>query len=306
MTRISVIGLGAMGASYAAKLSEAEGTQVRVVAEGERAERLARGGVTVNGVQHRFAVVCPDEAVEPADLVVVGVKYPALAVAIPQLKRHIGPGTVVISLLNGITSEAEIAAAYPAAHVVLSITFAIDAVRQGQQVHYSNPGRMAFGDATNVAPYSEHVRWLARLFDAAGLDYEIPADMIAQLWWKFLVNVGVNQVTAVLEAPYAVVQDRRSPARELMFAAQREVIAIAQAQGIGLGEADLASWSQVLDELGPAQFSSMAQDVLAHRPTEVDVFSGSVMRMGAQLGVPVPVNTCLNQILSAKPLTWKH
>ncbi|MCL1841568.1 MAG: hypothetical protein FWF75_07475, partial [Propionibacteriaceae bacterium] len=186
------------------------------------------------------------------------------------------------------------------------ITFAIDAVRQGQQVHYSNPGRMAFGDATNVAPYSEQVRWLARLFDAAGLDYEIPADMIAQLWWKFLVNVGVNQVTAVLEAPYAVVQDRRSPARELMFAAQREVIAIAQAQGIGLGEADLASWSQVLDELGPAQFSSMAQDVLAHRPTEVDVFSGSVMRMGAQLGVPVPVNTCLNQILSAKPLTWKH
>ena len=299
---VSVIGLGAMGASYAAKLQDAPGTVVRVIAGGARAERLRESGVVVNDRRFDFPVVGPDDEVDPADLVIVGVKYPGFAAALPALRRHITDGTIVISLLNGITSEAEIAAAYPEAHVLLSITFGIDAVRDGSRVTYASPGTIAFGEAVNTAPHSEPVRAVAALFDAAGLRYEIPADMVARLWWKFLVNTGVNQVTAVLESPYAIVQNPDSPARELMLAAQYEVVAIAQAQGIGLGEADIASWLQVLAGLAPGAYTSMAQDVIARRPTEVEIFSGAIRRMGAELGIPVPVNTCLYQILASQPL----
>jgi len=298
--RISVIGLGAMGASYAARLQEVPGTQVRVIADGERAERLARDGMTINGNRHDFDVVGSAEAVEPADLMLVGVKYTGFAQALEQMGRHVGDGTVVVSLLNGITSEEEIAARYPRCHPLLSITFGIDAVRHGSAITYSSMGVIELGEPTSTEPWSDQVRWVADLLDAAGLRYEVPADMVRRMWWKFLINTGVNQVTAVLGAPYAIVQDPASPAYDLMLAAQREVVAVAQAQGIGLTQADIDSWLSVLAGLGPRQYTSMAQDVLAGRPTEADIFSGAIRRMGADLGVPVPVNTCLHQILTAK------
>ncbi len=305
VTRISIIGLGAMGASYAAKLHDTPGTTVSVIAQGERADRLRRDGVVVNGVRHDFTLLAPDQATEPADLLIVGVKHPQLAEALPQLAHQVGDSTIVISLLNGITSEAEIAEAYPRCHPLLSITFGVDAVRQGQSVTYSSLGRMAFGEPVNSGPRSEAVSRLAALFDRAGLAYEIPQDMVRQLWWKFLVNTGANQVSAVLEAPYAILQDPASPARQLMVAAQREVVALAQARGIGLTEADIDSWLEVLDGLGPGQYTSMAQDVLAHRPTETDIFAGAIQEMGADQGIATPVNTCLHQLLKAKELLWR-
>lgn len=304
MVHIRVIGLGAMGASYAAKFQSVPQADIRVIAGGERAERLRRDGVTVNGQRYDFNVVTPGEPAEPADLLLVGVKYTGLAQALRQMGGQIGDHTIVVSLLNGITSEAEIAAAYPACHPLLSITVGVDAVRQGQEIHYANLGKICFGEKTNQAPYSESVRWFARLCDAAGLEYEIPSDMVKRQWWKFLVNTGVNQVTAILESPYAVVQQPGSPARELMLAAQREVVAVAQGMDVGLDSSDIDSWLDVLAGLGPAQFTSMAQDTIAHRPTETDIFSGSIVEMAARLGLAVPVNTCLYQILKAKELVW--
>jgi len=304
MIRISVIGLGAMGASYTAKLDEVPQTDVRVIAEAERAERLRRDGVTVNSVRHDFTIVTPEEEVEPADLLIVAVKYTGFAQALPQMRHHIGDNTIVLSLLNGITSEDEIAAAYPQCHPLLSITFGIDAVRQGQTVTFISLGSMEFGEKTNAEPYSAQVRWVADLFDQAGLTYAIPVDMVARMWWKFLINTGVNQVTAALDAPYAILQDPTCPAYDLMLAAQREVVAVAQAQNIGLGEPDIDSWLTVLAALGPGQYTSMAQDVLAHRPTEVDIFAGAMLRMGRDLGIPVPANTFLYQILKSKERVW--
>jgi len=298
--RIAIIGLGAMGASYAAKLHEAPDTEVYVIAEGERAERVKRDGVTVNGTHHDFTVVSPTKAAEPADLMIVGVKYPSFATALTQMKGHIGNGTIVLSLLNGITSEEEIAAAYPAAHPLLSITFGVDSVRHGQQINYSSLGKMAFGERTNVKPYTKQVRRVAALFDSANLAYEIPDDMVKRMWWKYMVNTGVNQVTAILETPYSSVQDPHCPAYDLMLAAQQEVVSVAQARGIDMNQDDIDSWLDVLGRLGPSQFTSMAQDTMARRPTEVEIFSGAMIRMGAELGVPVPVNTFLYQVIKAK------
>jgi len=301
MIRISVIGLGAMGAAYAAKLHLAPGTEVRVIADGERAKRLARDGVVVNGLRHDFRIVTPDDEVEPADLMIVAVKYTGFHQALEQIGRHISDGTIVLSLLNGITSEEEIGAAYPMSHPLLSITFGVDSVRVGNEITYSSLGSMSFGEKVNTEPFTEQVRWVARLFDSADLAYDIPSDMVKQLWWKYLVNTGVNQVTAILGSTYEIVQ-HDSPARDLMIAAQREVVSVAQAQGIELDETDIDSWLTVLAGLGPHQYTSMAQDALAHRPTETDIFSGAMRRMGADLGVPVPVNTCLHQILKSQEL----
>ena len=303
MTIISVIGLGAVGASYAARISDAQPDAVlRVVADGSRAERLRRDGVQVNGRTYHFPVVEPSEEMAPADLVIVTVKCHHLPEAIDQLAHQVGPDTVILSLLNGITSEDALSAAFPQAYVPLAVVVGIDAVRNDAGVRYSAGGWVEFGDPTPGEPSAGSVR-LEALLTAADLPYVRQADMRHALWWKFLVNVGVNQVSALLEATYALVQ-AAGPARDLMIAAQREVVSVAQASGVDLTEADIDRFLAVLDTLGPDNYTSMAQDALAHRRTEVDQFAGVVVGLGERYGVPTPVNAVLLQAFLAKHQQW--
>jgi 2-dehydropantoate 2-reductase len=133
-------------------------------------------------------------------------------------------------------------------------------------------------------------------FERAGIASEIPADMMRMLWWKFMVNVGVNQASAVMRAPYGVFQS--SPeAQALTESLMREVIVLAQCIGVNLGEQDLDGWYAVLKTLSPEGKTSMLQDIEAGRKTEVEVFAGKVVELGKANGVPTPVNqTVLNII----------
>ena len=303
MTIISVIGLGAVGASYAARIADAHPEiELRVVADGPRAARLQRHGIVVNSELYRFPVVDPGLQVTPADLVLVAVKCHHLAEAIDQLAGQVGPDTIILSLLNGITSEEALSAAYPEAYVPLAVVVGIDAVRDVDGVRYSTLGWVEFGDPTPGERSPGSVR-LEALLAAAGIPYVLQADMRRALWWKFLVNVGVNQVSALLEAPYALVQVA-GPARDLMIAAQREVVAVAQASGVDLTEDDIARFLDVLNTLGPENFTSMAQDALAHRRTEVDQFAGIVVELGERYGVSTPVNAVLLLAFLAKHQLW--
>jgi 2-dehydropantoate 2-reductase len=293
MARVHVVGLGAVGAAYASRFADS-GADLRVVADPGRAERYRAEPTVVNGRRYTFELLDDDT---PADLAIVAVKYPQLPEAIELLRPCIGEGTVVLSLLNGIGSEDELRAALPTACVPYAITVGIDAVRTGRAVRYSSLGHIMFGEATNTDPPSAPVRRTAGLLELAGIPYLVPADMLHELWWKFLINVGANQVSAVIKAPYRVLQDRAQLPRQVMIAAQREVIAVANARGIALDESDLDRWLDVLDRLAPHNYTSMAQDALAARATEADIFGGAMVELGRLTGVPVPVNTTLYGLL---------
>ncbi len=292
--RIVLVGLGAIGAGHASRLADA-GVDLRVLVDPVRGERYAGRRTVVNGRPYDFRFSAGDDG--PADLAIVAVKRAALAEAIELLRPCVTERTVVLSLLNGIDSEAVLAAAFPAATVLLAVSVGIDAVRDGRDVHFSSLGRIVFGEPVNPGPQAGRVGEVAAILDRAGIAHEVPADMVHELWWKWLINVGVNQVSAVLKAPYRVLQDRDNPARAVMIAAQREVIELANARGVALGEADLDRWLAVLDALGPDNYTSMAQDALAGRPTEVDSFAGTVVALGRESGVGVPVNATLYGLL---------
>ncbi|PFG16989.1 2-dehydropantoate 2-reductase [Propionicimonas paludicola] len=294
--RVVLVGLGAVGAGYGSVLRQA-GIDLEVLADPARIARYGSRPTVVNGQPVAFAMVTSAEA--PADLVLVAVKRGALEEAIELLTPQVGPGTVILSLLNGIDSEEVLAAAFPQATVLLALSVGIDAVRDDREVHYSSLGRIVFGEPANPGPRADQVAAVAAIFDRAGVAYQVPSDMVRELWWKYLINVGVNQVSAIIGAPYRVFQVE-GEARAVMIAAQREVIAVANALGIGLGEADLDRWLEVLAGLGPDNFTSMAQDALAGRPTEVDSFAGTMMALGERTGVPVPVNTVLFGLLKAR------
>ena len=118
------------------------------------------------------------------------------------------------------------------------------------------------------------------------------------MWWKFLVNVGGNQASAVTGATYGQLREP-GPARELMDALQQEVVAVANAEGVDLGPEDVRRWYAVLDGQSYDGRTSMLQDVMAGRPTEVDICAGRVVELGAKHGIPTPYNQCMLWLLAA-------
>jgi 2-dehydropantoate 2-reductase len=120
--------------------------------------------------------------------------------------------------------------------------------------------------------------------------------MVRILWWKWMVNVGVNQASAALRVPYGVFQESED-ARALMDSAMREAIALARAAQVNLGEQDIADWHGILATLAPQGKTSMLQDVEARRKTEVEIFGGKAVELGRAYGIPTPVNQTLLRII---------
>lgn len=294
---IAVLGAGALGAAYASRFYEMDASCISFIAAGERAERLKRDGVIVNHRHYAIPVLSPADSAPYPDLIIVALKHHQLAESLPLLNNRVGENTVILSVMNGLDSETMIAAAYGADKVLYTIAVGIDAQRSGHIVNYSKLGTLIFGEADNTV-LADRVRRTQALLDRAGIAYTTPPDMMRMLWWKFMVNVGINQVSAILRAPYGVFQTS-THAQALMEAAMREVITLAQAAHINLTLDDIPAWYTVLNTLHPQGKTSQLQDIEAGRPTEVDIFAGKVIALGTTYGIPTPVNEVLLHAIKA-------
>ncbi len=290
--KVAIIGGGALGAVYASLLYDMDRDSVSFIASGERFERLRKSGVIVNGKTYPINVINSKDKkdkIDPADLVIVAVKYHQLDEAIAEIANQVGKKTIIMSVMNGIDSEERIGAVYGMDNVLYAIALGIDALREGNSVRYTTQGRILFGEDLNRPEPSPRVQRVKDLFDRAGINYEVPADMKAVMWFKFMVNVGINQASAVLRAPYGVFQSSRD-ARELMHSAMLEVIALADKMKINLSGSDIEKFDPVLMSLSPDGKTSMLQDVEARRKTEVEMLAGKVIELGEKYGVSTPVN----------------
>lgn len=293
--KIAILGAGALGATYAAKFYDADPDSVVLIADGERYQRLKEKGFVLNGQPYTIPVVRPDEGNAPVDMIIVGLKHHHLDQALPDLRQFVGEHTTIVSVMNGLDSEDVIGAVYGMDKLLYAIVVGIDAVREGNEIVCSNAGKIIFGEADN-AQLSPRVQQAQAAFDWAGIIYQTPVDMLRIMWWKFMVNVGVNQASAVMRAPYGAFQFS-TDAQALMEALMREVIALAGAAGGNLVENDIAEWYTVLNTLSPVGKTSMLQDIEAGRKTEVEIFAGKVVSLGEQYGIPVPVNETVMHII---------
>jgi 2-dehydropantoate 2-reductase len=293
--KVYIVGAGAMGAAYAAMFAEARSFDVAFVARGDRYQRLAQNALTVNGQSYEIAVVHPGAVSEPADLVLVALKHHHLETALEDIKALVGKDTVILSVMNGLESEETIGAVCGRGKLVYAVAVGIDAVREGAAFGYGNRGKIIFGQSPQ-SPDDPQVARLREALTRAAIPNEVPADIRRVMWWKFMINVGVNQASAVLGAPYGVFRSS-SDARELMVTLMQEVIALAAKTGIDLSAADVDEWLAILTTLSPAGKTSMLQDIEAGRKTEVELFAGQVVALGAQHQVPTPVNATILRII---------
>jgi 2-dehydropantoate 2-reductase len=293
--KIAIIGAGALGSFYASQFYKMDKESVKMIAGGDRYARLKEKGILVNGKLYAIPLVRPEDRVDAVELMIVAVKNQHLTQAIQDMRHMVGEHTILLSVMNGVDSEEQLGAEYGGEKIIYAVALGIDAVREDNHTRFSTQGRLLFGEVNNEI-LSPRVKALQSLFDRAGIVHETPEDMLRVLWWKYMINVGINQVSAVLDAPYGVFK-RYPEAMEVMDSAMREVMAIAEAKGIILTEEDIKNWHEVLLNLSPDGKTSMLQDVEAKRKTEVEMFAGRVIEIGRSHGIPTPINETLFRLI---------
>ncbi|NCA82032.1 MAG: ketopantoate reductase family protein [Opitutae bacterium] len=291
----ALIGLGAVGTLYAAQISARDPRCLRIVADAARIARYRADPPSLNGRRLDLVYGTPEESGPPADLVLVAVKSTSLADALPAIASRLAEHTQILPLLNGITAQDVLADAFGGPRVLYGFVYCSSAMRTGNAVVQGGGEKIVFGEATNSPP-SPRVRAVADFFDRLGIRHDVPADMRAAQWKKFILNVGINQAQAVLRAPSREIQQTPEAlrfARTLMD----EAAAVGVALGIA-GAADVPAWAEgVILGAAPENKTSMLQDVEAGRVPEIDLFAETVCRLGNQCGIPTPANEMALRLL---------
>jgi len=291
MQSVCVVGAGAIGSVYGSMIHTAHPGAVSFLADSQRAGRLSDGGVVVNGTTYHVPAVTPQELESAPDLIILAVKYHHLPEAVELIEAARGEHTTVLSILNGIDSEEILAGQIGWEPVLYGMALGIDAVRLGNSVTCSTSGRIYLGRAANLEA-DPTVRAARDLLESSDIATEVPKDMLRMLWWKFMINIGMNQVSAVLGAPYREFQQNEH-AIALSDRAMQECVAVAEREGIGLSPTDIEKWHEILGRLSPDGKTSMLQDVEAGRKTEVEMFAGQLIDRAGRHGLSVPLNESL-------------
>ena len=252
--------------------------------QGERS-RFAGDALTVNGKPCDLTSVRASEAA-PADLVILTVKTTGLDQALKTMERVVGPNTLIASLCNGITSEQKIAERFGWKRTVLGICQGMDAVFLDGALTFTNAGEIRFGAAAGTEPAT--VTAIDGLYTRCGIAHTVESDIAHRMWAKLMLNDGINQTCMAYGGTYGNATEPGSEQRRCFVSAMRETLAVANAEGIELTEADLTQMVHLIEGIDPAGMPSMAQDRVARRKTEVDEFAGTICRLAAKHNIQAP------------------
>lgn len=292
---VAVLGAGAVGSYVIWGLSEKKDIRLGVIASGERAKRLKNKGCKINDTVYHPEVWTPEEA-HGVDFLIVSLKYGALPGALDDITAVTGENTVIMSLMNGVDSEEIIAEKVGAEHLLHAIIKV--ASHKENDGYVFNPEAtlgIIFGEVS--APYdSERVQAVLDLFSGTGLHYRATDCILEEIWSKFRLNVCNNLPQAILGAGVGCYRDSVHM-KAISDGLRAELMAIAEAKGIDISKADVSSGRG--SAVPPTARYSTLQDLDAGRHTEIDMFSGALIRMGKELGIPTPYNEFTYHMIKA-------
>lgn len=292
---VAVLGAGAVGSYVIWGLSEKKDIRLGVIASGERAKRLKNKGCKINDTVYHPEVWTPEEA-HDVDFLIVSLKYGALPGALDNITAVTGENTVIMSLMNGVDSEEIIAEKVGAEHLLHAVIKV--ASHKENDGYVFNPEAtlgIIFGEVS--APYdSERVQAVLDLFSGTGLHYRATDCILEEIWSKFRLNVCNNLPQAILGAGVGCYRDSVHM-KAISDGLRAELMAIAEAKGIDISKADVSSGRG--SAVPPTARYSTLQDLDAGRHTEIDMFSGALIRMGKELGIPTPYNEFTHHMIKA-------
>jgi 2-dehydropantoate 2-reductase len=299
--KLAILGPGALGCLLAALFRES-GVDVSLV--DYRPDRVARLRLrdirihSLEGVQRGVEVpigLAPE--VGPCDLTIVAVKAYQTQTAARALPELMSQGGMALTLQNGLGNLEAIARTVGTRRLLAGVGL-LGVTRQDEgRIIYAGQGVIYIGVPIGSQVSASEVAAVADLFRGAGLECQPREDIEAVLWEKLVINVGINPLTALLRVPNGALL-KLPEAWEVAVAAAVEAQAVAQAAGLALNADPAARLRQVCADTA-ANHSSMLQDILAGRPTEIEAMNAQVATRGRALGLPTPVNDLLTLLMRA-------
>ena len=279
--RVALLGAGAVGAYFIWGLSEKMGDHFCVIASDERKERLERDGIVINGKKYSLHVKEP-EAAKGVDLLLVSCKQDALQGILEDIRNIVDEHTIVISLLNGVSSEEIIGKVIGMEHMLYAV-MRIASVREGNRITFSeeHTAGVYIGEKGTREP-TERVLAVEQLLKSAGLGCHVMEDIVLDMWIKYASNISQNLPQAILGVGFNAYKDSKN-VYAIAERLWKEVANVAHAKGIPLTERFVLFRGVKAD----ARFSTL-QDLDAGRHTEIEMFAGEMIRMGKEYGIDVP------------------
>ena len=293
--KVAVLGAGAVGSYVIWGLSSRNDIELGVIAEGERAERLKQNGCTINGKIYHPEVWNSGEK-DAVDLLIVALKYGSLSAALESIQKVTTENTVIMSLMNGVDSEEIIAEKVGVKHLLPAV-IKVASHKEEDGYHFDPETTIGiiFGELT--APYdSDRIRAIEELFKETGIHFRATEYAREEMWSKFRLNVCNNLPQAILGAGVGCYRDSVHM-KAISDGLKGELEAIAHAKGIDLSKTEASSGRG--SAVPPSARYSTLQDLDAGRHTEIDMFSGALIRMGKELGIPAPYNEYTYHMIKA-------
>ena len=303
--KFAIFGAGAVGGYFGGCLAQA-GHQVSFIARGGHLESLRRNGLRVSSIDGDFSIPkvnATDETVDigPVDVVLVTVKTWQLTDAIRSMKPLIGSDTVLVPLLNGVEAHKELSQSFGDNHVLIGLAKIIARLAEpGHIRHLGAIPYIAVGEMNNQR--TTRVESIQDALSVPGITAEIPEDIHAALWSKFLFVASWGGVGAITRAPLGVLRSLPQT-RDMMTETMEEIYRIALSLGIKMPDNIVESLMAFVDSLPAEGTTSLQSDIIAGRPSEIDAWNGAAERLGRQAGIATPVNSFI--VRSLVPLQKK-
>jgi 2-dehydropantoate 2-reductase len=308
MTRVAVVGAGAMGSLLAAHLSDAGAEVWAFDTWREHVDAIRRGGLCVRaGVGERAVPVhatCDPAEAGTADVALVMVKYrqtrAAMSAALPMVRRD----TLILTLQNGIGNVEAIREIAPENRVLYGFTtLTSEMLGPGRiEASYAGKGETYLWPADGRADAA--CAAVADCLNRGGIRTALVPDIELRIWKKLVVNCCYNPLCALAGQSVGELIDRPEM-WPLLDGVTDEIVAAAQRKGIPLERGEAGRFLRQVGEEARAHFPSMLIDFRRRRPTEIDCLNGAVLRECERLGIAAPINRALVDLVRAAEAGWQ-
>ena len=298
--KIAIVGAGAMGCLYGAKLSAVPTNEVYLLdVWKDHIDAINENGLMMeeNGeiIPYREVIGISDaNEVGACDLAIVFVKSTLTGTAVKTNKAVFGPNTVALTLQNGL-GNIDLIRAEIGDNNVIAGTTAHGATMLGPgKMRHAGSGKTIIGELNGNQ--TDRIEKISEVLRAAGLETDISKNVLGLVWDKLLVNVGINALTGITRLQNGELLNHPE-IEELLEAAVSEAFAVAKAKGITLSYDDPVVHTKAVCTATAANKSSMLQDILNHKQTEIEMINGAIVREGTQVGIAAPVNSVLTNLI---------
>lgn len=305
--KIAIIGAGAMGSLYGGLLSEA-GHDVYLIDIGtDHIEAICQRGLYIESkdgtrIVRNIKAVTDPQNVGEAQLVFIFVKATDTEKAVIQNQAVIGENTIVLTLQNGLGNIEKIRQIVPGKNILAGTTGHGATMIGPGIIRHAGEGKTVIGELDGKI--TDRLQKIYDLLYKAQFDIDISNNIIGALWDKLLVNAGINPLTAITGLENGKILANKEIER-ILEEAVSEGVSVAKAKGIKLGYPDAVQHTKEVCIATAENKSSMLQDILNKRKTEVEMINGAIVREGKLLNIDIRINQILEALVLAKEKSYK-